>query len=102
MREALGKLTSASSTTSTQTVPHWITSFSAGTPMSTRVSSEPIIARDRGDGSTRIQKRQNVWLASNRFRQHGLILPLGERLGVRGGAVVECFLQGLKPGSIAR
>ena len=47
-REALGKLTSASSTASTETVPHWITSFSAGTPMSTRVSSNPSIARERG------------------------------------------------------
>ncbi len=30
--------------------------------MSTRVSSEQIIARDGGDGSTRMQKGQNAWL----------------------------------------
>src|SRR5260370_6962790 len=29
--------------------------------MSTRVSSEPIIARDGGDGSSRMQKGQNAW-----------------------------------------
>src|SRR5712691_11279251 len=55
MREALGKVTSASSTASTQTVPHWITSFSAGTPMSTRVSSEPIIARERALGFKNVE-----------------------------------------------
>jgi hypothetical protein len=48
-REALGKITSASSTTSTETVPHWITSFSAGTPMATGMSRDSIISLERGD-----------------------------------------------------
>ena len=43
-REAPGRITSASPTSqSICTVPHWITSFSARPPISTRMSTAPII-----------------------------------------------------------
>jgi hypothetical protein len=56
-REALGNLTSASPTASTYTVPHWITSFSARTPMSTRMSS----GYEYSAGSADTNRRERAW-----------------------------------------